>query len=121
MADIYSIKLIDNETITTGNTVNSAVIPANAYKPLGNFGTQLDVGAGGGTVSVTLYTSMNDGASFVLWPYDLWTAKTIGEYSDKSARQTTSTSGLAVCLPCRKRAGSGSGHGAGLVCAHTSR
>jgi hypothetical protein len=89
VADIYSIQLIDTETIAAAGTVSSAVIPANAYKPLGNFGSQLLVGAGGGTVTVQLYTSMNDGESFVLWPYDLWTTKAAGEYSDSH--------GFAVC------------------------
>lgn len=89
MADIYSIKLIDNETVTAASTATSAVIPVNAYKPLGNFATQLLVGAGEGTATVQLYTSMNDGDSFVLWPYDLWTGKSIGEYS--------SSHGFAVC------------------------
>lgn len=89
MADIYTVKLVDGESIAAAGTYTSQTIPVSAYKPLGNFGSQLTIGAGGGTATVTLYTSLNDGATFVLWPYDLWTSKAAGDY--------LTDHGLAIC------------------------
>ena len=62
MADIYAIKVFENEALTAGSTATSATFPVSAYKPLGNFASQLLVT---GTVDVDLYVSIN-GSSFVL-------------------------------------------------------
>jgi len=61
MADIYAIKIFEDEALTPGSSATSATLPVSAYKPLGNFASQLTVV---GTVDVDLYVSL-DGVNFV--------------------------------------------------------
>jgi hypothetical protein len=61
MADIYSIPIFVDEVITASGSAQSQTYPVSAYKPLGNFASQLHVT---GEVSVDLYTSIN-GEDFV--------------------------------------------------------
>ena len=65
-ADIFSIPIFTAEALIASGTATSNTFPLAAYKPLGNFASQLHVTVtGAGNVDVDLYTSLN-GEDFIL-------------------------------------------------------
>jgi hypothetical protein len=82
-ADIYAIKVFDDEALTALSSATSATFPVSAYKPLGNFASQLLIT---GQVDVDLWVSIN-GTSFV---------NTQTLFADYSTGEYLESHGLAV-------------------------
>lgn len=78
---VSAVTIFDSEAILSGGTAEK-IVDINAYRPLGNFATQLKVEAGPGTITIDLYVSL-DGDNYVL-SRSLWDAEVAGDWKLES-------------------------------------